>query len=762
MIKKRVLSLLTVCAMIIGMMPVFSAPVYAATGDWQLKWSDEFNGTVGTGVDTAKWSYETGGGGWGNGELENYTNRTDNVSIEQDPSDPNNKFLTIKAIKENYGGSQYTSGRIITRDKFNFTYGKVEMRAKLPVGQGIWPAFWMLGTDIGTNGWPNCGETDIMEFVGSTPTKIYGTIHGPDYNGAGGIGAWHNYPAGFSNDFHTYAIEWEPNVIRWYFDGQLYQQRTPEDLFGRTWVFNHDAFILLNLAVGGAWPGSPDASTVFPQKYTIDYVRVYQREGSVYPTQAARSLIQLKNVGNGQFVCADSYNGDLLYANRGAASTWETFEQKDLGNGNVALISLMNYKYASASAANNQLIASKESVGTTETFQKITNSDGTISFKASNGKYVTAPGTAALAATADTIGNNEKFTLVSVNGVTPPQQQVTAPTFSVAGGTYTTAQTVSLSSSTSGATIKYTTDGSTPTTASATYTTAINVASTTTIKAYAYKSGMTDSAVATAVYTITPTSTTNTIPGKIEAENYSAMSGVQIEACSEGTQDVGWIETGDWMDYNVNVSAAGTYSVQYRVSSPYDATQLQLRSGSTVLSTVAVPNTGGWQNWQTVTATAVLPAGNQTLRIYSSVGGQNINWINFVSGSGSGTTNLALNKTATDSGHEAAFTADAAVDGRTDTRWASSFVDPSWITVDLGSAQTISRIKLNWEAAYGKAYQLQVSNDGTNWTTVYSTTTGDGGIDDISITPTNARYVRMYGTQRSTIYGYSLYEFEVY
>jgi beta-glucanase (GH16 family) len=732
-------------------------PVHAATGDWQLAWSDEFNGAAGTGVDTSKWVYETGGGGFGNGELENYTNRTDNVYMEQDPADPNNRFLTIKAIKENYGGNEYTSGRIKTNGKFDFTYGKVEMRAKLPIGQGIWPAFWMLGSDIGTNQWPNCGETDIMEFVGSTPTKVYGTIHGPGYNGAGGIGGWHDNPSGFADAFHTYSIEWEPNVIRWYFDGQLYEQRTNDDLFGRTWVFNHNNFILLNLAVGGAWPGSPDASTIFPQKYMVDYVRVYQRQGGVYPAPVARSLIQLKSTGNGQFVCADSYNGNLLYANRGAASTWETFEQKDLGNGNIALISLMNYKYASATAANNQLIANKEVVGATETFQKVTNSDGTISLKcAANGNYVTAPGTGAMAATSATIGNNEKFNLISVNGTQPPLQ-VVAPSFSVAAGTYASAQSVTLSSTTAGATIKYTTDGSTPTAASATYTAAINVAATTTIKAYALKEGMTDSPVVSALYTIAALN--NTIPGKIEAENYSTMNGIQNEACSEGTMNVGWIDTGDWMDYNVNVATPGNYTVQYRVSSPNTTGQIQLQNGGTILATTNVPNTGGWQNWQTVTSTVNLAAGNQTLRVYANVGGLNLNWINFTS---TNSTNLALNMPATESGHEAAFTANAAFDGNTGTRWSSLFSDSQWISVDLGAVKTISRVKLNWETAYGKGYKLQVSNDGTTWVDVYSTTTGDGGIDDISINPTNARYVRMYGTQRSTIYGYSLWEFEVY
>ncbi|MCL6457689.1 MAG: family 16 glycosylhydrolase, partial [Gorillibacterium sp.] len=379
-------------------------------GNWNLVWNDEFNGTAGTGVDTSKWTYETGGGGFGNNEQENYTNRTANVYLEQDPADANNRLLVLKAIKENYEGSSYTSGRIKTQDKYSFTYGRVEMKAKLPQGQGIWPAFWMLGDDITTAGWPNCGEIDIMEFVGKTPTNVYGTIHGPDYSGGGGIGTSFTYPAGFTNSFHTYAIEWEPNVIRWYFDGQLFQVRTVDDLSGRTWVFNHNHFILLNLAVGGEWPGGPDATTIFPQKYLIDYVRVYQRQGGVYPPPVVRNITSIQAV-NGQYVSADNYNNSLLTPNRVAASTWEKFEEINAGNGKIALLALMNYKYVTAGAGGNgQFVANKDTIGPSETFQKIVNSDGTVSLKSdANGKYVSATGTAPLTASAATIGANEKF-----------------------------------------------------------------------------------------------------------------------------------------------------------------------------------------------------------------------------------------------------------------------------------------------------------------------------------------------------------------
>ncbi len=245
---------------------------------WTLVWSDEFDGTNGSGVDSTKWNMETGGGGWGNNELEYYTNRTQNAYLE-------NGSLVIKAIKETYTGPDnvtrdYTSARLITKNKFSQAYGRFEARIKIPYGQGIWPAFWTLGGNIDTAGWPSCGEIDIMENIGREPSIIHGTFHGPGYSGANGIGAAYELPAGrrFADDYHTFAVEWEPNVIRFYADGILYKTRTPADLpSGITWVFDHPFFIILNVAVGGSWPGNPDATTIFPQMMKVDYVRVYQR-----------------------------------------------------------------------------------------------------------------------------------------------------------------------------------------------------------------------------------------------------------------------------------------------------------------------------------------------------------------------------------------------------------------------------------------------------------------------------------------------------
>jgi len=399
---------LTIMALTVGSLlslPFIQAPsASAAPADqttWNLVWSDEFNATS---LNTSNWTLETGGGGFGNNEREYYTNGQNLIF--------NGSTMTIQARKENpsnyqcwYGTCTYTSARLKTQGKRQFTYGKIEARLAMPTGQGIWPAFWMLGANIGTVGWPKSGEIDIMEHI-NTENLIHGTIHW-DNNGHAQYGG--SVTNNTVSSFHTYTIEWDTNAIRWYQDGSNYVTANIANNINSTEEFHLPFFILLNLAVGGAWPGDPNSSTPFPANYQIDYVRVYQQ------------------------------------------------------------------------------------------------------------------------------------------------------------------------------------------------------------------------------------------------------------------------------------------------------------------------------------------------------------------GSGGGGTNLALNKPVTCSSIENTGTpCSNAVDGNSGTRWSSAFSDPQWIRVDLGSTKPITRVKLNWEAAYGKSYQIQTSNDATNWTTIYSTTTGNGGIDDLTGLSGSGRYVRVNGTVRATQYGYSLWDFEVY
>jgi beta-glucanase (GH16 family) len=257
--------------------PAQTRPESSGRAGWELVWSDEFNAPDNSPVDLSKWVSESGGNGWGNQELEYYTTRLDNA-FQQGGN------LVIKVLQEKYTGADgvardYTSARLKTLGKFSQKYGRFEARIKIPQGQGIWPAFWMLGDDIGKVGWPKCGEIDTMENIGKEPATVHGTIHGPGYSGDKGISAPYSLPPDqhFADDFHLYAVEWEPKAIRFYVDDQLYATRTPAELpKGTKWVYNHPFFLLLNVAVGGGWPGNPDATTVFPQTMLVDYVRVYR------------------------------------------------------------------------------------------------------------------------------------------------------------------------------------------------------------------------------------------------------------------------------------------------------------------------------------------------------------------------------------------------------------------------------------------------------------------------------------------------------
>ena len=221
-------------------------------------------------VNSSVWGFEIGTGenGWGNQELQYYTDRTENVTVQ-------NGKLLITAQQESFEGSNYTSARLITKDKFEQRYGRFEARIRLPYGQGIWPAFWMLGADIDENPWPGAGEIDIMEYRGQNPSILIGSVHGPGYNGGNAISKEYSLENDrFDTGFHIFGIEWGPEYVNFYVDDVLYNQITPDDVTG-PWVFDKPFFILMNLAVGGSFVGSPNAETVFPQTMVVDYVRVY-------------------------------------------------------------------------------------------------------------------------------------------------------------------------------------------------------------------------------------------------------------------------------------------------------------------------------------------------------------------------------------------------------------------------------------------------------------------------------------------------------
>jgi beta-glucanase (GH16 family) len=261
----------------------------ASPKNYTLVWHDEFDGPNGSRPDSTKWTYDLGGGGWGNQELESYTNRAQNAYIQ-------NGNLVITARQEPYEGEdhlarEYTSARLKTQGLFSQSYGRFEARIKIPAGPGLWPAFWMLGDNVTTAGWPKCGEIDIMENIGKEPRLIHGSLHGPLASGsASDLTAAASLESGkdFAAAFHVYAVEWEPDAVRFYLDSTLYatftpgsttttasNSSTPNPEAAGSWVFDHPFFLILNVAVGGDWPGPPDATSTFPQAMLVDYVRVY-------------------------------------------------------------------------------------------------------------------------------------------------------------------------------------------------------------------------------------------------------------------------------------------------------------------------------------------------------------------------------------------------------------------------------------------------------------------------------------------------------
>ena len=245
-------------------------------GKWKLVWNDEFDQPDGSMPDANKWSIVRSGSGFGNQELQYYTDRPTNLHIEGGK-------LVITARKESFKGvdgvaRDYTSARLETAGHFQQKYGRFEARIEVPEGQGVWPAFWLLGDDFHTAGWPVCGEIDIMENVGFEPGKIHGTLHGPGYSGGNALTGAYTLPnhEAMSDDFHVFAVEWEPEAIRFYVDDDLFETQTVDSIpSSKRWAFDHPFYVLLDLAVGGAWPGNPDATTPFPASMLVDYVRVY-------------------------------------------------------------------------------------------------------------------------------------------------------------------------------------------------------------------------------------------------------------------------------------------------------------------------------------------------------------------------------------------------------------------------------------------------------------------------------------------------------
>lgn len=259
-------------------------PAGSASDEWALAWNDEFEGPAGSVPDPEMWGYDLGDGsaiglaGWGNNELEWYTDEPPNVALDGD----GHLVITVResdgSLECYYGPCQYTSARLLTKDRFEFQHGYLEARIRVPPGFGLWPAFWMLGGNIDEVDWPTSGEIDVMEYVGRRPNEVLGTLHGPGYSGSGGISGRIDLGEPVAEAFHTVALEWEPGRVVWFLDGTPYHEVARDQVAPSEWVFEQPFFMLLNVAVGGNLGGPVFPDTRFPAEMLVDYVRLYEKE----------------------------------------------------------------------------------------------------------------------------------------------------------------------------------------------------------------------------------------------------------------------------------------------------------------------------------------------------------------------------------------------------------------------------------------------------------------------------------------------------
>lgn len=375
-------------------------PAHAQT--WNLVWSDEFNGAAGTFPDATKWSYDVGNnGGWGNGESQFYCAAGSNAAPCSAASP--NAFMTgsgslvIRARRDARG--TWTSARMLTSGKFAVQYGRIEARMRLVAASGLWPAFWMLGSNIGSVGWPNCGEIDIMEWVVNYPPDVTSAaLHGPGYSGGGNIGVRAGFPNGTRVDdagYHIYGVMWSENQIQFYRDttSNVIRTITPAQLPpGTAWVFNRPFFFLLNQAVGGNWFPGPDGTTPAINDVLVDYVRVYQASTAPGPGPAPGAVVSMRASANGAFVSAENAGASPLVANRAAVSTWEQFRVIDNRDGTISLQAVVNGLFVAADlASGGRLIANQAAVSSATRFRRITQANGTIALQAlANQLYVAA------------------------------------------------------------------------------------------------------------------------------------------------------------------------------------------------------------------------------------------------------------------------------------------------------------------------------------------------------------------------------------
>lgn len=515
---------------------LWAVSIWAQNRQWKIVWREEFNSDT---IDLTKWGYDIGGGGWGNNELQYYTDRPENSYIHKEYIIGNifNGFLVIRARKENYLGYQYTSARMKTRFKGDWKYGRIEVRARLPKGQGIWPAIWMLPTDWVYGGWPASGEIDIMEFLGHDVNRIYGSAHfGGDYPIHDFTTDVYYTNQDFSAGFHIYAFEWDPDEMRWYMDGNLY--KTLRDWYTTKASFpapfDQEFHLILNVAVGGNWPGYPDATTVFPESLIVDWVRVYQ-------DTAAIPRVELISPQNNQ--------------NVNPGTSLNISAEVHLSTGTIAKVQFFQDK---------MLIGEDETAPYEVMLHNL--QDGTYRLRV---RAVSEAGIAGYSPEIRiTVGTGRGNNGQSPYGIIPH------------------------------------------------YIPGI-------IETEYYDIG----GEGVAYHDLDATN-----QGKNNQVYFRMTEGVDVELCQDpngGDYNIGWVETGEWLEYTVYVQEDATYHFDARVSSPAGGAFRLLMDGTPVTGVISVPATGGWQNWSSVSGYVPLTKGIHVLRIAIEQGQFNMNRLQF-------------------------------------------------------------------------------------------------------------------------------------
>jgi beta-glucanase (GH16 family) len=524
---------------------------------YELVWSDEFNYN---GLpDSTKWTFEVGGSGWGNNELQYYTSkRLENARVVD-------SVLIIEARKESYEGSAYTSTRLNTYQTATWKYGKIDVRMKLPFGQGIWPAFWTLGNSIfeGTS-WPACGEIDIMEMVGGgegRDDKTYGTIHWADANNNHAqYGGSVQLSSGiFADDFHVFTIEWSETTITWFMDGVQYHivDITPSHLS----EFHENFFIILNLAVGGDWPGSPNTSTVFPQQLMVDYVRVYQKDTE--PTIFGSTEVVTKQYGlNFETVQSDDFTYEWIVPTDAEIVSGQGTHKINVNWGCEAGIVSCNLQTTCSSYTLELPVTIKpiEILGKT----MVAPSEENILYQVSQGMETSYNWEFPESVTSTTTLDSNKVWLNW--GI---QDGIVKVNVDNICGTENTELAVQVAKQ-----LPYP-DPETP------------HAIPGTIQSINYDSGGEGFAY-----------------HDLDSENQGTGSrqdeGVDIEA-NDGGENVGWIESGEWLEFSVNVEESKSYDVEIRVASLYDTGKMKiLFNGSDKTGSISIPATGAWSSFSSI------------------------------------------------------------------------------------------------------------------------------------------------------------------